>query len=102
MDNIPVDKIFYISVTMADDHIYGESKESSTRLDDIKYYTSMLLGTLCIVCVFGFLFLVPFVLDPAISTIMHEFIEKPVHCKVGLYYIHSFNVTIAYSLGLYT
>jgi len=70
---------------MADDHIYGESKESSTRLDDIKYYTSMLLGTLCIVCVFGFLFLVPFVLDPAISTIMHEFIEKPVHCKVMSY-----------------
>ena len=65
------------------DPILGDSKESSSRLDDIKYYTSMFLGTLAIVCVFGFLFLVPFVLDPAISTLMHEFIDQPVNCKVG-------------------
>ena len=32
--------------------------------------------------VFAFLFLVPFVLDPAISTMMHQFVERPVHCKV--------------------
>ena len=63
--------------------ILGDSKDSSSRLDSIKYYTSMFLGTLCIVCVFGFLFLVPFILDPAISTLMHEFIDQPVHCKVG-------------------
>ena len=37
----------------------------------------------CIVCIFAFLFLVPFVLDPAISTIMHEFTEEPVVCKVN-------------------
>ena len=61
----------------------SDSKDSSSRLDSIKYYTSMFLGSLCIVCVFGFLFLVPFILDPAISTLMHEFIEQPVHCKVG-------------------
>ena len=30
----------------------------------------------------AFLFLVPFVLDPAISTMMHQFVERPVHCKV--------------------
>ena len=62
------------------DPTMGDSKESKSRLEDIKYYTrsvrqkwswdncllSLFLGTLCIVCVFGFLFLVPFVLDPAI------------------------------------
>ena len=40
------------------------------------------LGTLCIVSVFAFLFLVPFVLDPAISTLTHDFVEAPVTCKV--------------------
>lgn len=63
----------------------GEGADSKSRLDDIKYYTSLLLGTLCIVCVFGFLFLVPFVLDPGISTLMHDFVEEPVHCKVVSY-----------------
>jgi hypothetical protein len=60
-----------------------DSKEAKSRLEDIKYYTSLFLGTLSIVCVFGFLFLVPFVLDPAISTLMHDFVERAVHCKVG-------------------
>ena len=35
----------------------ADSKEAKSRLEDIKYYTSLFLGTLCIVCVFGFLFL---------------------------------------------
>ena len=63
------------------------SKDSSSRLDSIKYYASMFLGTLCIVCVFAFLFLVPFILDPAISTLMHEFVDTPVHCKVNHQFI---------------
>ena len=42
-----------------------------------------MLGTLCIVCIFAFLFLVPFVLDPAISTLMHEFVDAPVTCRVS-------------------
>lgn len=67
------------------DPTMGDSKESKSRLEDIKYYTSLFLGTLCIVCVFGFLFLVPFVLDPAISTLMHEFKENPVHCRLTNY-----------------
>jgi len=67
------------------DPTMGDSKESKSRLEDIKYYTSLFLGTLCIVCVFGFLFLVPFVLDPAISTMMHEFVDSPVHCKMSAY-----------------
>ena len=64
------------------DPTMGEKEETKSRLDDIKYYTSLFLGALAINCVFGFLFLVPFVLDPAISTLMHDFIEAPVHCKV--------------------
>ena len=57
--------------------------DGKSRLEEIKYYTSMFLGALCIVCVFAFLFLVPFVLDPAISTLMHQFVESPVHCRVS-------------------
>ena len=38
---------------------------------------------MAIVSISAFLFLVPFVLDPAISTMMHQFVENPVHCKVG-------------------
>ena len=64
------------------DPTMGDKEETKSRLDDIKYYTSLFLGALAINCVFGFLFLVPFVLDPAISTLMHDFIEDPVHCKV--------------------
>ena len=64
------------------DPTMGDKEETKSRLDDIKYYTSLFLGAIAINCVFGFLFLVPFVLDPAISTLMHDFIEDPVHCKV--------------------
>jgi len=58
-----------------------EATKMST-LENLKYYTSLVLGTLCIVNVFAFLFLVPFVLDPAISTLRHRFVENPVTCKV--------------------
>jgi len=63
----------------------GEPEKPPSRLEQIKYYTSLFLGALAIVCVFGFLFLVPFVLDPAISTIMHQFVTEPVHCNVSSY-----------------
>ena len=53
-----------------------------SRLEDIKYYTSLVLGTTAIICLFTFLFLIPFILDPAISTMAHSFVEDPVHCKV--------------------
>ena len=49
-------------MTEADNNMGSDSKEAKSRLEDIKYFTSLFLGTLCIVCVFGFLFLVPFVL----------------------------------------
>jgi len=63
----------------------GEPEKPPSRLEQIKYYTSLFLGALAIVCIFGFLFLVPFVLDPAISTMMHQFVTKPVHCRVTDY-----------------
>lgn len=56
--------------------------DKKSKLENFKYYTSLILGTLCIVSIFAFLFLVPFVLDPAISTLMHEFVDKPVTCRV--------------------
>jgi len=67
------------------DPTMGEPEKPPSRLEQIKYYTSLFLGALAIVCVFGFLFLVPFVLDPAISTMMHQFVRDPVHCKVTDY-----------------
>ena len=76
-----------------------EEEQESSRLDDIKYseiylvgcfltlcryYTSIFLGSLAIIAAFAFLFLVPFVLDPAISTLYHKFLDDPVHCKERL------------------
>lgn len=45
-----------------------DEDKGMTRLEEIKYYTSLFLGTLAICCLFAFLFLIPFILDPAIST----------------------------------
>ena len=64
------------------DPTIGDVPETKSRLEDIKYYTSLFLGTVAIVCVFTFLFLIPFILDPAISTMAYSFVEDPVHCKV--------------------
>ena len=75
------------------DPTLGDTEEGKSRLDDIKYYTSLFLGALAIICVFGFLFLVPFVLDPAISTLMHELVEDPVHCQVGHTQYLNVNIT---------
>jgi hypothetical protein len=60
----------------------GYVPELKSRLEDIKYYTSLFLGSAQIICIFIFLFLIPFILDPAIFTMMHSFVEDPVHCKV--------------------
>ena len=40
------------------DPTMGEPEKPPSRLEQIKYYTSLFLGALAIVCVFGFLFLV--------------------------------------------
>jgi len=60
-----------------------EDDAQPSRAEECKYYTSLTLGTFCIVSVFAFLFLVPFVLDPAISTLTHDFVDEPVTCKVS-------------------
>ena len=37
------------------------------------------------ICTFSlFLFLIPFVIDPALATINHDFVKTPVQCKVIL------------------
>lgn len=43
-----------------------------SKLDNVKYYISLILGILCIVNVFVFLFLLPFVIEPAISTMSYR------------------------------
>ena len=55
---------------------------TQSKFEKFKYFTSLILGTVCIVCIFAFLFLVPFVLDPAVSTLLHRFVDQPVTCKV--------------------
>ena len=51
----------------------AEEETGKSRLEEIKYYTSLFLGTLAICCLFAFLFLIPFILDPAISTMLGTF-----------------------------
>lgn len=65
------------------DSVDDDEEEARTRLENFKYYTSLTLGTLCIVSIFAFLFLVPFVLDPAVSTLLHEFVDEPATCRVN-------------------
>jgi len=66
------------------DDLGNEDEEDITqsKFEKFKYFTSLILGTVCIVCIFAFLFLVPFVLDPAVSTLLHRFVDQPVTCKV--------------------
>ncbi len=59
-----------------------DDEDARTKMENFKYYTSLTLGTLAIVSIFAFLFLVPFVIDPAISTVLHEFVDEPATCKV--------------------
>ncbi|KAM7355320.1 tipE homolog 2 phospholipid transfer protein isoform 1-T2 [Cochliomyia hominivorax] len=56
--------------------------EIETILEKAKFYTSVCLGTTAILSVFTFLFLIPFVVDPAISTIIADYDPVPVTCVV--------------------
>ncbi|XP_023710226.1 protein tipE isoform X2 [Cryptotermes secundus] len=51
-----------------------------TLMEKVKFYTSLCLGTTAIISVFAFLFLVPFVVDPAIKAIMADYDPNPVTC----------------------
>ncbi|XP_049783486.1 protein tipE [Schistocerca cancellata] len=56
-----------------------EAHESSL-VEKAKFYTSLCLGTVAVVSVFVFLFLIPFVVDPAVSTIVADYDPEPVTC----------------------
>lgn len=45
-----------------------------------KFYTSLCLGTTAFISVFAFLFLIPFVVDPAITSLMADYDPEPVIC----------------------
>ncbi|KAK7062954.1 hypothetical protein SK128_018662 [Halocaridina rubra] len=47
----------------------------------LKYYTTLTLGTTACLSSFVFMFLIPWVLDPSISTLMANFDPEPVVCK---------------------
>ena len=56
--------------------------EVASLVEKAKFYTSLCLGTTAILAVFGFLFLIPFVVEPAISTILADFSPHAVACVV--------------------
>lgn len=49
-------------------------------LETAKFYTSLCLGTTAFISVFAFLFLIPFVVDPAITTILADYEPEAVTC----------------------
>ncbi|KAJ8678643.1 hypothetical protein QAD02_014430 [Eretmocerus hayati] len=55
-------------------------EEVQSFLEKAKWYTSVCLGSTAILAVFGFLFAIPFVVEPAISTILADFSPEPVAC----------------------
>ncbi|CAB3374641.1 Hypothetical predicted protein [Cloeon dipterum] len=51
--------------------------------EKVKFYTSLCFGTTAILAVFAFLFLIPFIVDPAISSLAADFEQQPVTCVVS-------------------
>ncbi|KRT83385.1 hypothetical protein AMK59_3250 [Oryctes borbonicus] len=49
-------------------------------VETAKFYASLCLGTIAFISVFAFLFLIPFVVDPAISSLMAQYEPEPVTC----------------------
>lgn len=56
--------------------------EVASLVEKAKFYTSLCLGSTAILAVFAFLFLIPFVVEPAISTILADFSPHAVACVV--------------------
>lgn len=52
----------------------------ASLLEKAKFYTSLCLGITAILSAFAFLFLIPFVVEPAISTILANFSPNQVAC----------------------
>ncbi|XP_008473259.1 protein tipE-like [Diaphorina citri] len=57
-----------------------EAGKESSR-EKLLFYTTAFFILLAIFSLFGFLFLVPFVIEPACTTIMREFDEVPATCE---------------------
>ncbi|CAB0032780.1 unnamed protein product [Trichogramma brassicae] len=56
------------------------AEEVVSFMEKAKFYTSLCLGSTSILAVFAFLFAIPFVVEPAISTILADFSSRPVAC----------------------
>ncbi|KAK8737377.1 hypothetical protein OTU49_004453 [Cherax quadricarinatus] len=56
-------------------------EEEQTFLEKLKYYVTLTLGTTACISSFVFMFLIPWVLDPSISTLVANFDPEPVVCK---------------------
>lgn len=57
-----------------------EESKIGAMIEKAKFYTSVCLGTTAILAVFAFLFLIPFVVEPAITTILADFSPHAVAC----------------------
>lgn len=57
-----------------------EPNKIGALIEKAKFYTSLCMGTTAILAVFAFLFLIPFVVEPAITTILADFSPHPVAC----------------------
>lgn len=60
-----------------------EDLKNMTFVEKVKFYTSLCLGTTALLSVFAFSFLIPFVVDPSITTIMANFDATPVACTTA-------------------
>lgn len=70
------------SVLNAGSGVILPAVEIQSLVEKAKFYTSLCLGTTACLSVFAFLFLVPFVIEPAITTILADYTPDPVACMV--------------------
>lgn len=59
---------------------FRQASQMASLVERAKFYTSLCLGTTAIISVFAFLFLIPFVVDPAISSILANYERDAVTC----------------------
>lgn len=59
---------------------FRQASQMANLVERAKFYTSLCLGTTAIISVFAFLFLIPFVVDPAISSILANYERDAVTC----------------------
>jgi hypothetical protein len=72
-----------VGIAASDSRMLGgvlPALEVASLLEKAKFYTSLCLGSTAILAVFAFLFAIPFIVEPAISTILADFSPRPVAC----------------------